>query len=254
MKGLRALIFLFLIASACQHGASHRGSESYRQGESDLPPVPESVSPTPLDIAKPVTLPHVPPGQALEWLKKGNLRFARNNFRQDGESTQDRQKSLLTQQPHSLVVACGDSRVPPELIFDQKLGEIYVVRTAGESIDTAALASIEFAVLHYKIGLIYVLGHNHCDVLQRAKETPEGISTGSPSVDLLFEDLRSHLSFHQVTSLSTNEDTQFAIDNALAVARDLTQRSVFLFDKVNSGLLVVKAGIYRLETGLVETF
>lgn len=76
-------------------------------------------------------------------------------------------KRLSTgQKPHTIVLSCSDSRVPPEVLFDQKLGEIFVIRTAGQAIDSSVLASIEYAVSHLGTNLIVVMGHESCGAVK----------------------------------------------------------------------------------------
>ena len=86
--------------------------------------------------------------KALGWLKNGNTRYRKGFLRKDGQSQKDIQRLASGQAPHSIVLSCSDSRVPPEIVFDQKLGEIFVVRNAGEIPDPASIASIEYAIEH----------------------------------------------------------------------------------------------------------
>jgi carbonic anhydrase len=81
---------------------------------------------------------------ALRYLRNGNKRFTEHKLRNDGISARDLERLSTGQKPHAIVLSCSDSRVPPEILFDQKLGEIFVVRTAGQSLDSSAVASIEY--------------------------------------------------------------------------------------------------------------
>jgi len=109
----------------------------------------------------------------LERLKLGNERFQRGtatHFNQD----RDRRLDLAgAEHPYALVVGCADSRVPPEVVFDQGLGDLYVVRVAGEVLDDLALASVEYAVLHLDVRTIVVLGHERCGAVQATLEGGE---------------------------------------------------------------------------------
>ena len=104
----------------------------------------------------------------LERLRAGNQRYQSGkaaHFDQDAE----RRKDLAREQhPYALIVGCSDSRVPPEIVFDQGLGELFVVRTAGEALDELALASIEYAVEHLDVRTIVVLGHERCGAVTAA--------------------------------------------------------------------------------------
>jgi carbonic anhydrase len=106
------------------------------------------------------------PLDPLERLELGNRRFQSGqatHFNQDRDRRQDLARA---QHPFALVVGCADSRVPPEVVFDQGLGDICVVRCAGEALDDLALASIEQAVLQLDVRTIVVLGHERCEALQ----------------------------------------------------------------------------------------
>lgn len=105
----------------------------------------------------------VPAYKALGWLKNGNTRFMKGRFRADGVSAKDRARLMAGEAPHAIVVGSSDSRVPPEIIFDQKLGEIFVVRGAVAASDLGLLSSVEYGVLDLGPNLIVVLGNNSKD-------------------------------------------------------------------------------------------
>ncbi|HSK12690.1 MAG TPA: carbonic anhydrase [Phnomibacter sp.] len=102
----------------------------------------------------------------FERLLDGNKRFASGHPRHPGESVEHRNKVAGGQHPFALVVACSDSRVSPELIFDQGLGDIFVVRTAGNMLSDMELGSIQYAVEHLGVRTIVVMGHEHCGAIQ----------------------------------------------------------------------------------------
>lgn len=97
--------------------------------------------------------------KSLGWLKNGNTRFVKGRLRADGISAKDRARLLAGQKPHAVVFASSDSRIPPEVIFDQKLGEIFVVRTLGLSLGGNVVSSIEYAVQDLGANLVVVIGH-----------------------------------------------------------------------------------------------
>jgi hypothetical protein len=99
---------------------------------------------------------------SFRWLQNGNKRFVTESLRKDGQSKKDRIRLVSGQKPHAIVLSCSDSRVPPEVLFDQKLGEIFVVRTAGEALDNTAIASIEYALEHLGSHLLVVMAHESC--------------------------------------------------------------------------------------------
>lgn len=156
--------------------------------------------------------------KALGWLKNGNRRFVRGHFRADGQSRADVRRLSKAQKPHSIVLSCSDSRVPPEIVFDQKLGELFVVRTSGLSPDNTDLAGLEYA--HEQLGVhhLVVLGHAGC-----------GAGTAAA--------------------------TQFLTEpwsGVGDVARMLTERSPALKDGIAAGNLKISQALYNLDTGEVE--
>jgi carbonic anhydrase len=108
--------------------------------------------------------------QALQKLTEGNARFISCNVTHPGQSKERLQELVSGQHPFAVVVGCSDSRVPPEIIFDQGLGDIFVVRTAGKVLDNAVLGSIEYAVEHLSVPLVVVLGHDSCGAVKAAVE------------------------------------------------------------------------------------
>src|SRR5437762_11573813 len=137
--------------------------------------------------------PIVPPAEAISRLKQGNERYTRGNPQHPHESIEERRQlatnsyenaSLIfpdmtkrreelakSQHPFALVLGCSDSRVPPEIVFDQGLGDLFVLRVAGNVIDDHSLGSIEYAVDHLAVRLIVVLGHQRCGAVKAAKKT-----------------------------------------------------------------------------------
>lgn len=114
---------------------------------------------------------------ALNILKSGNKRYLLQKKR-TYDNKADRQALVNGQQPVAVVLCCADSRVPPELIFDQKLGDIFTIRNAGNIVDQTVLGSIEYAVGHLKTPLIVVMGHSKCGAVTAAcsshdEEVPE---------------------------------------------------------------------------------
>jgi carbonic anhydrase len=107
--------------------------------------------------------------QAMKNLTEGNARFVSGNAIHPDQSIADLRAELVTSQhPFAVIVTCSDSRVPPEIVFDQGLGDIFVIRTAGEVMDNVTLGSIEYAVDHLNVPLVLVLGHDGCGAVEAA--------------------------------------------------------------------------------------
>ena len=108
---------------------------------------------------------------ALAKLKEGNLRFASSEVSQSKPIAARRAETAQEQHPFAIILGCADSRTAPELIFDQNLGDLFVIRTAGNLVDDHALGSIEYAVAHLGARLVVVLGHQRCGAVKAALES-----------------------------------------------------------------------------------
>src|SRR5437762_9252980 len=117
------------------------------------------------------TTPSVAPDEALTRLKAGNDRFANSKVSAGKPVAARRAETAQTQHPFAIIVGCADSRTAPEIIFDQNIGDLFVVRTAGNLVDDYALGSIEYAVEHLGTRLIVVLGHERCGAVTAALAT-----------------------------------------------------------------------------------
>jgi len=150
------------------------------------------------------------------------------------------------QTPFAVVVGCSDSRVAPEIVFDEGLGDIFVIRTAGEVVDDAALGSIEYAVEHLGSPLIVVLGHERCGAVSAAvagAQAPGHIATLLKAIEPAVE--------------QTKGKPGDAVENAvraqaLDVAKQLREAEPILAERVRTGRLKIVAARYDLDTGKVE--
>jgi carbonic anhydrase len=115
--------------------------------------------------------PSVAPTEAISKLKEGNGRYASGSLQHPGQTTERRTELAKTQHPFATIISCSDSRVPPEIVFDQGLGDLFIVRVAGNVINDEGLGSIEYSVDHLGTRLILVLGHQSCGAVKAARET-----------------------------------------------------------------------------------
>nr|WP_295905343.1 carbonic anhydrase [uncultured Bdellovibrio sp.] len=193
----------------------------------------------------------VPPEKAQGWLKNGNTRYVKGFFRNDGASSKDRLRLASGQKPHSVILSCSDSRVPPEVVFDQKLGEVFVIRTAGESLDDNVIGSIEYAVEHLGSNLVVVMGHESCGAVNAALASLKGSSLGSPALEGLVNDIKPRVQKYANSTPSQGllEETWSNVDG---VAKDLLERSAILRDAVGSGDVKIVKAMYHFDSGLVE--
>jgi carbonic anhydrase len=161
----------------------------------------------------------------------------------------DRDRLAGSQNPHTIVLSCSDSRVPPELVFDQALGEIFVIRVAGEALDSSVIGSIEYAVAHLGAKNIVVMGHTSCGAVKATLSAKPGVSIGSPSLDKLVADLKPNLEGRALKDGDLSEDVNI---NTKAVAANLIKRSEIIRTAVEKGELKVNSALYTLKTGVVD--
>lgn len=218
------------VASAAQHIQNTHGDTS--------PPSSRKSGPIPAD-------------KAWGWLKNGNIRFTKGSFRKDGATAKDRLRLLSQQSPHSVILSCSDSQVPPEVVFDQKLGEVFVVRTLGQSLDSNAIGSIEQAVLDLGTNLIVVMGHDSCDAISTTLSSLKGKGAGSPALESLVNDLKPRLKQYSTTAPSAGL-LEESWSNVEGISKDLLERSAILRDAVASGEVKIVKAMYHLESGQVE--
>jgi len=128
--------------------------------------------------------------EALQRLLEGNQRFAANKSIDLNESQSRRTEVAQGQSPFATIFSCVDSRVPPELIFDRGLGDLFVIRTAGQVIDNAVLGSLEFGVAELKIPLLMVLGHEKCGAVKATVEAVEKNATAEAEINWLVDGIR----------------------------------------------------------------
>lgn len=189
--------------------------------------------------------PIVSPDKIWTDLAAGNQRYvAGKTAPQDFPA----QRKLLTktQHPKVAVLSCSDSRVPPELVFDQGLGELFVVRSAGEDDDPVALGSLEYAVEHLGSSVIVVMGHQSCGAVTAACS---GGKSESKNLDAVLSPIA-------VSCTKADPKTPEHIDAAIrdhvhTVAQELLSRSKVLRTAVDEGKLTIVEAYYSLDTGEV---
>jgi len=186
--------------------------------------------------------------QALQRLLEGNRRYVANQPILD-ESPRRRSEVAQGQKPFAIIFGCVDSRVPPELIFDQGLGELFVIRTAGEVLDRAALGSLEFGVEELHIPLLVVLGHERCGAVKAAIEVLGWHGKAEADIEYLVQALVPAV--EQGKRLGGDHWEQ-AGRAQVALQVDQLKRSPILATAVEEGTLKVVGAWYGLETGLVQ--
>jgi carbonic anhydrase len=195
----------------------------------------------------------------LQRLVEGNRRFVSGVGVRDLAREHARRRRLVADQhPCAIVLGCSDSRVPAEMVFDQGLGDLFVIRVAGNIVAPSQVGSIEFAAERFGVRLVVVLGHSHCGAVQAALEEAENPSEGgSPNLGFIVHSILPSVAPLAGSGAGPDRDaqTQAAVRaNIRASADHLRQGSAVLEQLIrDSGLLVVGAE-YALETGVVEFF
>jgi carbonic anhydrase len=190
--------------------------------------------------------PIVPPAEAISRLKDGNGRYMNGNPQHPRQSSEEREKLTKSQHPFAIVLGCADSRVPPEIVFDQGLGDLFVVRVAGNVIDDHSLGSIEYAVDHLAVRLILVLGHQSCGAVKAAKETIAAKGEAPAHIQSLVTAIRPAV---EATVHGDLETTVKA--NVKNVVQALRSSTPVLKAKIDAGELKVVGAYYSLDTGSV---
>jgi carbonic anhydrase len=181
----------------------------------------------------------------LAALKEGNERHVLKHYVHPNQ-TAARQKALVAgQQPPAAILSCADSRVPPEIVFDQGLGDMFTVRVAGNVADDTETASLEYAAEHVHCPVIVVLGHQHCGALTAAVEGGEAHG----HLPVLMRDLKPAV---DAAAKLPGDRVENAIRlNVEQVVRQLRESRPVLGELVAAGRLKIVGGVYSLETGKV---
>lgn len=187
-------------------------------------------------------------------LEVGNKAFMEGTMTHPQQSPARRQSLVAGQKPPAIILSCADSRVPPELIFDQGLGDLFVVRVAGNVLNKENLASIEYAYSQLGSGLLIVLGHDACGAVSAAVNTKAGQSAGSANLDVLVANIRSNIKRGGGTLPATPYQGSldpFIRENVEGVVLELTAKSQILAEAVKSGKLEIIPAVYSLQSGKV---
>lgn len=196
---------------------------------------------------------------ALERLRAGNQRFAANLRSLDTMLSYTRRVELSArQQPFAIVLGCSDSRVPAEIVFDQGLGDLFVIRVAGNIVAASQVGSVEFAAAQFGTRLVVVLGHSYCGaVAATVAELQRPTANQSRNIQSIVDRIRPGVEELLATELRHQPEAliQAAVRaNVRAAANQLRYGSPILEGLIeHEGLLVVGAE-YSLETGVVEFF
>jgi carbonic anhydrase len=185
---------------------------------------------------------------ALAKLAKGNAAFVAEALRHPDQTGARRTKTAAGQNPFAIVLCCSDSRVPPEVLFDQGLGDLFVVRVAGNVADDLGIASIEYAAEHLGTHLVVVMGHSRCGAVTAA------VKGGAAPGHLLnlMEALEPAVA---ATEGHAGDPVANAVwSNVLQTSSKLRESAPILSELVEKGKLTIVGANYDLDTGVVEFY
>jgi carbonic anhydrase len=200
----------------------------------------------------------VPAREALDRLKEGNLRFAAN-VRSDAFVSHMRRVELAAgQQPFAIILGCSDSRVPAEIVFDQGLGDLFVIRVAGNIVAPSQVGSVEFAAARYDTRLVVVLGHSQCGaILATLEELEAPTENQSRNLGAIVDRVRPSVEGLLETELRHDREAlvkQAVRANIRASVDHLRHGSQVLEELIQKDGLLIVGAEYSLETGVVEFF
>ena len=191
------------------------------------------------------------PTEALERLKAGGERFASGGVRRPDQDTTYRATLAAGQHPFACILSCVDSRVPPEIVFDQGLGDLFVTRTAGQVVDHAVLGSIQYGVAELKIPLLVVVGHEKCGAVKATVEAVEKNSAPSGTdIDSLVTAIKPAVAKAEEEKATDMLDASVR-HNVTNIVADLGTKAI-LSAAVTAGTLKIVGARYDLDTGEVE--
>ncbi|HQF53523.1 MAG TPA: carbonic anhydrase [Fibrobacteria bacterium] len=192
----------------------------------------------------------VTPDEALARLLQGNKRYVANKAFHPNASPEMRAKLANGQAPFAAILGCADSRVPPEIVFDHGLGDIFVVRVAGNVVEDEGAGSLEYAIEHLGTPLIVVLGHERCGAIKAAIETLEAGAEAPGHVASLVAKLKPAV--EKTNGLPGDKAENAMRENAKMMATQIASMEPILKEKVEQGKVKVVAMRYDLDTGAVE--
>lgn len=201
----------------------------------------------------------ISPLDALQRLRDGNRRFVNDEVSEEALASREHTAGAATpQNPFAIILACSDSRVPTELIFDQGIGDLFVIRVAGNIVAPSQIGSIEFAAQQFRTRLVVVLGHSNCGAITATlNELAKQASVRSPNLRAIVDRVRPALE-PVISADSDFSDLTFINScvraNVRASVEKLKHGSLILEKLIENGDLLVVGAKYSIETGNIEFF
>jgi carbonic anhydrase len=197
--------------------------------------------------------------EALQRLREGNQRYVEETRSSDTLTGRVRRRAVAeSQEPFAVILGCSDSRVPAEIIFDQGLGDLFVIRVAGNIVAPSQIGSVEFAADRFGLRLVVVLGHSSCGAITATlEELNRGSKEQSRHLRSIVDRIRPSVQAFLGTSIANDQDVliHHAVRANIRMSANHLRHGSDILEQLieNNGLLVVGAE-YNLETGVVEFF
>jgi carbonic anhydrase len=197
--------------------------------------------------------------EALQRLREGNLRYVEETRSSDTLTGRVRRRAVAeTQESFAVILGCSDSRVPAEIVFDQGLGDLFVIRVAGNIVAPSQIGSVEFAAERFGLRLVVVLGHSNCGAINAAiEELGRGSREQSRNMRSIVDRVRPSVQAFIGTSIAQDHDAlvhHSVRANIRMSANHLRHGSEVLEQLIDNNGLVVVGAEYNLATGVVEFF
>lgn len=198
----------------------------------------------------------IPAAEALERLREGNRRFVAETRKEKASSRKRRREVAAAQEPFAIILGCSDSRVPAEIVFDQGLGDLFVIRVAGNIVAPSQVGSVEFAAERYHTRLVVVLGHSQCGaILATLEEMGRPSADQSRSLQSIVNRIRPAV--QDLAAVMPHDDAlvhQAVRANIRVSANQLRHGSDMLEQAIDRKGLMIVGAEYSLETGVVDFF
>merc|ERR1719330_1771402 len=195
------------------------------------------------------------PGEVLAELQRGNVRFWTGQATRPEKSAFERRALISKQFPSTAILSCSDSRVPIEIVFDQGLGDMFVIRVAGNCLDTSTTASIQYAIHHLKVKVLIVMGHEGCGAVKAAQLPLDAINREPETLGNLLKGMRKGLEAADIGTIQDVKaaDREAVTTNVKAQVEALV-RDKGIMGKVQSSKLIMLGAFYEISSGIVDFF
>lgn len=192
---------------------------------------------------------HLSADEALALLREGNATYVTDAPYRGGDTRERRMEIAEGQAPFAVLVGCSDSRVPPELLFGRGLGELFIIRVAGNTVDTAALGSVEYAVGPLGVPLVVVLGHERCGAVQAAMDVVENDATFPGHIGEMVEPIVPAVLSAQ--GMEGDPIANAVTANVRRVVTHIADQSPIIQEGMEQGRVKVVGAVYDLHEGHV---